>query len=122
MKILILEDDKWFADSLCANLQPKFDVRVCYDPEKFFSAAEKWRPDVLLADVILGAKNLFVLLNEMQSYADTRTLPVVILSTAAEQIKASDVVEYNVKKILNKTEITPRILRETLLKIGEGSS
>lgn len=120
MKILILEDDKWFADSLCASLKSEFDVRISHNPEKIFSILDKWQPDVLLADVILGTKNLFVLLNEMQSYTDTRTLPVVILSTAAEQIKPEDVARYNVKKILNKAEITPRILRETLLKISGG--
>jgi len=116
MKVLILEDDKWFADSLCAILKREFDVRVCHDPEKFFSILEKWWPDVLLADVLLGAKNLFVLLNETQSYADTRTLPVIVLSTAAHQINPDDVAEYNVRKILDKAEITPTKLREELAR------
>ncbi|MCL2174251.1 response regulator [Candidatus Saccharibacteria bacterium] len=118
MKVLILEDDKWFADSLRANLGQGFDVRVCHDPEKVFDIIEKWQPDVLLADVILGAKNLFVLLNEIQSYTDTRTLPVVILSTVAQQIKIQDVAQYNVRKILDKTEITPEKLRETIQRQG----
>jgi len=114
VKVLILEDDKWLADSLRAGLESEFEVRVCHDPTKVFEVLDKWRPDVLLADVILGEKNLFVLLNEIQSYVDTRVLPVVILSTAARQIKSQDVAEYNVRQVLDKTEITPEILRQTL--------
>ena len=113
-KILILEDDKWFADSLCASLKREFDVRVCDNPEKIFEVLGKWWPDVLLADIILGEKNLFTLLNEVQSYTDTRELAIVILSTAANQIKIDDVSKYNVQKILDKTEITPTKLRGEL--------
>jgi CheY-like chemotaxis protein len=113
-KVLILEDDKWFADSLEANLGSEFDVRVCYNPEEIFDVIEKWQPDVLLADVILGEKNLFMLLNEIQSYTDTRQLPVVVLSTAARQIRARDVAKYQVRKILDKAKITPAKLRQEL--------
>jgi PleD family two-component response regulator len=122
VKVLILEDDKWFADSLGAILKPEFDVDICYNPEQIFSVIEKWQPDVLLADVILGAKNLFVLLNEMQSYVDTRALPVVILSTAAKQIKIKDVAQYNVKKVLCKAEITPKVLRDVMMTVFESES
>jgi DNA-binding NarL/FixJ family response regulator len=113
-KILILEDDQWFAESLRAGLATEFVVQVCHDPEEIFAVLEKWRPDVLLADLVLGEKNLFVLLNEIQSYTDTRELPVVILSTAARQIRAEDVARYNVRKILDKSEITPAKLRQEL--------
>ncbi len=119
MTVLILEDDKWFADSLRASLEEKFDVRVCHNPEKTFDILEKWWPDVLLADVILGAKNLFVLLNETQSYTDTRDLPVVILSTTTQPINIDDLAEYNVQKVLNKSEITPDVLRKALREISK---
>jgi two-component system response regulator CiaR len=121
-KVLIIEDDKWLADSLRAGLKAEFAVRLCYDPEKVFAVLESWWPDVLVADVILGAKNCLTLLNEIQSYTDTRALPVVILSSAARQIDSADVAQYNVKKILDKAEITPEILRETLHIVAGNSS
>ena len=117
MRILIIEDDKWLADSLRAVLNKNFEVRLCHNPENVFDILEKWWPDVLLADVILGAKNCLTLLNEIQSYTDTRTLPVVILSAAARSIKIEDLARYNVKKILDKAEITPDKLRETLREV-----
>jgi CheY-like chemotaxis protein len=132
MRVLILEDDRWLADSLAQTLTSlsrhsgldsessgKISVRICHNPEKVFGVLEKWWPDVLLADVVLGSKNLFVLLNEIQSYTDTRNLPVIMLSTTAKAIEIDDVAEYGVKKILNKAEITPESLRETLHEIIE---
>jgi len=122
MKILVLEDDKWFAESLRDILKKDFDIRICHDPEKVFNILEKWWPDMLLSDVILGAKNLFVLLNEIHSYTDTRTLPVIILSTTSKPIALDDVTQYNVQKVLNKAEITPNILRKTLREIRQKES
>ena len=113
-KVLILEDDKWFADSLRASLQAEFEVKICHTSYAVFETMEKWWPDILLADIILSEKNLFALLHEIQSYTDTRALPVVILSTVARQIKVEDVAKYNVRKILDKANITPAKLSQGL--------
>ena len=68
----------------------------------------------MLADVVLGAKNLFVLLHEMQSYVDTRDLPTVVLSSISQQIGVADLEKFNVRKVLDKAKITPDVLRQTL--------
>ena len=100
-----------------------FNVKILANPEKFFDLFETFAPDLIIADVLLGAKNLFVLLNEMQSYVDTRQIPLVILSSVGAQIRESDVREFNVKKVLDKTDLTPEVLRETvsiiLNKVGD---
>ncbi|MCL1877177.1 response regulator [Candidatus Saccharibacteria bacterium] len=114
IKILLVEDDKWFAESLVLMLKKDFELRFCSDPEAVFGVVESWQPDLLLADMILGEKNLFVLLNEMQSYADTRNINVVILTSSADSIKLRDVARFNVKKILDKSTITPEILKTVL--------
>jgi DNA-binding response OmpR family regulator len=116
-RVLILEDDRWLADSLATILRADFDVKVANDPETVFATMDDWWPDVLLADVILGAKNLFVLLNEMQSYTDTSCVNVVILSTISSQLNSRDVENFNVRAVLDKAAITPESLRETLTQI-----
>lgn len=118
-KILFLEDDKWFTDSIISFLGHDFEIRVCSDPEKVFKILENWLPDLLLADVMLGAKNLFVLMNEMQSYIDTRNLNVVILSSVASHVNQNDVTKFNVKKILDKSKITPETLLKILMEVLE---
>ena len=117
-RILLLEDDKWLAESLFEMLRDDFEIRVVNNPEKVFDRLETWWPDVLVADVVLGAKNLFVLLHEMQSYVDTRAVPTVILSSISQQISASDLEKFNVRKVLDKAKITPDGLRQTLREIA----
>jgi len=120
-RVLLLEDDKWLAESLFESLKKDFEVRIAHDPERIFGIMENWWPDVMLADVVLGAKNLFMLLNEMQSYDDTREVPIVILSSIAQQFEQQDVKKFAVKKILDKAEITPEILRESLFDVINNS-
>lgn len=116
-KILLIEDDKWFADSLISFLRQDFEVRFCYDLENFFDTIESFKPDLLLLDVILGAKNIFVLLNELQSHVDTRNINVVIMTSSARQIELQDIKQFNVKKVLDKAEIEPKSLRKILHEI-----
>ena len=116
-KILLIEDDKWFADSLISFLRQDFEVRFCYDLENFFDTIESFKPDLLLLDVILGAKNIFVLLNELQSHVDTRNINVVIITSSARQIELQDIKQFNVKKVLDKAEIEPKSLRKILHEI-----
>ncbi len=114
-----MEDDEWFADSLVASLGSDLVVKIVRDPEKIFAAIDAWQPDVLLADVILSAKNLFVLLNEMQSYTDTQQLPIVILSSVAGPINENDLREFNVRKVLDKASATPQMIKEALSSARE---
>ncbi len=113
-RILIIEDDRWMAESLAQTLGQEFDVRVSCDAQRSLDVVESWRPDVMLADVILGSQNVFALLHEMQSYDDLCAIPVVILSSNAAKIVTDDVRNLNVKLVLDKAEITPKLLREKL--------
>ena len=116
-KVLILEDDSWFVEILVNILADDYEIKIANNPGKVFAILDQWWPDLILADVILGAKNLFVLLNEMQSYIDSRKIPIVILSSVAQQINQHDVVKFNVKKVIDKVQVTPVILRKTLCEI-----
>lgn len=116
LRILLIEDDVWLADSLTASLK-NFAVSCVNDPEEAFSLIEDEKPDLILADVVLGSKNLFVLLNEIQSYVDTRQIPIVILSAQAERIDIDDVAEFNIKLVLDKSEFTPESLNRDLQNV-----
>ena len=116
-KILLIEDDKWLADSLVSFLRQDFEVCLCYDLENFFDTLENFKPDLLLADVTLGTKNIFVLLNELQSHMDTRNINVVIMTSSARQIELQDIKQFNVKKVLDKAETEPKFLRKILHEV-----
>ena len=112
-KVLIIEDDVWFADSLISGLKD-FEVGFVNDPDNVFPEIEKNKPDIIVADIVLGSKNLFTLLNEMQSYVDTRSIPVIILSSQAKQINLVDVENLFVKAVIDKTEVTPELINREI--------
>ena len=119
-KILIIEDDVWLSRSFEKVLKRKFtDVKSIQDPVEAFDVFAEFWPDLIIADVLLGEQNLFVLLNEMQSYDDSRKIPIIILSSLAEKIRAENVAEFGVKEILDKAEITPETLRKSAQNILE---
>lgn len=113
LTILLVDDDTWFSDSLIASLT-NYSVIKTSDPDQVFDLIERYHPDLILADVMLGARNLFALLYEMQSYLDTRDLPVVILSAIANQIDPIDVKQLGVHAVLDKAEITPETLSQCI--------
>ena len=113
MKVLIVEDDKWYAESLRAVLPAGFRARIADSPETAVIQVDDFQPEVILLDFQLGARNALTLLNELQSYTDTRQLPVVILATGARRWNLADFASYGVRAILDKSHATPaEIVRE----------
>ena len=116
-RVLILEDDKWFAESLAQILADSCEVVVCHSPEEVFGILEGGRPDLLLVDLALGSKNALVLLHEMQSHVDTRNIPIIILSANASAVNTDDLRSFGVVRVLGKGAVTPRTLRQELANV-----
>lgn len=114
--ILLVDDDAWFSDSLVTSLNDYLVIKTS-DPDQVFDLIERYRPDLILADIMLGARNLFALLHEMQSHLDTRDVPVVILSAIAKRIDPIDAEQLGVRLVLDKAEITPDILADRIASI-----
>lgn len=104
-KVLVLEDDRLFADSLKQSLQNKLknvEVTVAHEPARALDLIDEGMPDLLLADLHLGDRNLLTLLNEMASYPDTLALPKIILSSSGRQLRIGDLTRYGVRAIYDK--------------------
>lgn len=104
-KVLVLEDDRLFADSLKQSLQNKLknvEVTVAHEPVCTLDLIDEDMPDLLLADLHLGDRNLLTLLNEMASYPDTLALPKIILSSSGRQLRIGDLTSYGVRAIYDK--------------------
>lgn len=115
MKILVVDDDKWYAESLASSLQSnKIETKLAFDAEEAMNAVDSMIPDAILLDFSLGTKNALTLLNELQSYTDTRDIPVVILSDDDMKEALSDVSRYGVCEILHKATVTPREILQCL--------
>lgn len=117
MKILIIDDDKWYAESLNSvifGLDQGIQIKTTSNPEAAIVEVDDFQPDVILLDFHLGSKNALVLLNELQSYVDTRKIPVVLLSSDSKNLTLNDFAEYGVKAIINKSTTTPEEVYQCL--------
>lgn len=104
-KVLVLEDDRLLADSLKQSLLNKLkniEVTVVHEPARALDLIDEGMPDLLLADLHLGDRNLLTLLNEMASYPDTLALPKIILSSSGRQLRIGDLTRYGVRAIYDK--------------------
>ena len=81
MKILIVEDE----DALSLVLEEKFknegyDVMVAHDGAEAQPKAEKFKPDVILLDLILPKKLGLEVLESLKNDAELKLIPVIVLS------------------------------------------
>ncbi len=85
-KILIIDDDAEFADSLAATISRsrEFDLHIETDSRKARSTALEFRPDLILLDVLmekLSGPDLYFL---FQRDGDLKKVPTIVLSGVLE--------------------------------------
>ena len=116
-KLLIVEDDKNWADILgkfAADVGAEY--RVAVSGGQAIEIIDDWQPDALILDMLLAGETAIALLNELRSYADLASLPIVVCTNIDVDLK--DLRPLGVKAILNKTSMRPNearaIFREVL--------
>jgi len=122
-KVLLIEDDHWLGDSyrhiLVAN---GFECQMVAEAGLAMRAIETVPPDVIVADVILGDHTVVPLLHELQTYEDTRELPVILCTAISSN--GTDLTKqlhsYGVVAVLDKTTVTPELLLNTVREYTHG--
>ena len=71
--------------------------------------AEAGPPDLIFLDILLDGPDGFTFLNELQSYADTAVVPVVIVSSL--DFAGRDLRSYGVVEALHKDTMRPEQIR-----------
>lgn len=85
MKILIIEDERILANVLEEKFnQEDFETRVAYSGEEAATTLKKFRPDIILLDLILPKKSGFDVLKDLKSDSELKSVPVIILSNLGE--------------------------------------
>lgn len=107
-KILIVEDDPWLAEQQSRVLQ-KAGYHTSVSPHAIaaIAAVDDDLPDVIVLDVLLTGSTAFALMHELQSYADTGGIPIILCTNLAADISIDDVRPYGVRRILDKTTMEP---------------
>lgn len=110
--VLLIEDDQWLADSYQVMLRAQgINVRQVSTGHEAMQLIEEEPPAVIVADVLLGDHTSITLFHELQSYEDTRTIPIILCTTLA-QTKFSDaqLKSYGIISVLDKATLTPEHL------------
>ena len=107
-RILLIEDDHWLGDSYGRMLTRRgFAVVQVDSAEMAMRAVEEAAPDCIAADVMLAGHTVFSLLNELQSYDDTRQIPVILCSNLThDALSKEHLHRYGVVTVLNKAIVT----------------
>lgn len=97
-KILIVDDEESFRKSLTSQLKLKgFAVVEATDGLEGVDMAARHKPDVILSDVQMDNMNGFMMVEELQQYPATASIPVIMMTSASAAAGAwnSDIaVEY----------------------------
>ncbi len=106
--ILIVEDDVWLAEQQARVLKKAgYTTAVSPHAAAAIDAVDDVHPDAIILDMLLGGGTAFALLHELQSYADTGVIPVILCTNLAEDVTIDDARPYGVRRILDKTTMEP---------------
>ena len=114
MRILILEDDPVMAACFRFNLtalDPTLEIATFTDAVAAMSDLSESLPDLILLDILLPGPDGFTFLNELISYSDTATIPVILISSL--DFHHQDLSHYGIRAIFSKDTLTPAALQRT---------
>ncbi len=84
--ILLVEDDGFLASIYAQKLELEgFDVSLAMNGEDGLRLAGKEKPQLILLDLILPKLNGFQVLEHLKSEAETKEIPVLILSNLGQK-------------------------------------
>lgn len=116
--ILIVEDDEWLAQHYVRVLDEE-GMHTEFVPHALaaIDAVDRRLPDVIVLDLLLPGPNAFTLLHELRSHSDLAAIPVILCTTAAEQISEDEVRVYGARRILDKAAMQPSDLAAAVKKV-----
>lgn len=106
-RVLIVDDDQMMTECF-GYMLPEHQVETCTNAITALDLINAKLPDVILLDIFLDGPDGFSLLNELISYNDTMTIPVIVVSSL--DLSQQDLSHYGVVKVLQKETMTPELL------------
>lgn len=116
-KIMLIEDDQLLRDLCSRKIKSEgFNVETAIDPREGLIKITKFKPDLVLLDLVLPGMSGFDVLKEIKSNPDKdiSEIPVVILSNLgqeADMLKGKDLgaADYLIKATITTDEIVKKI-------------
>lgn len=104
MKILLIEDDKFFREFYAQKLREKgVEVFQAGDGEEGLKKISEDPPDIVLLDLIMPIKDGFQVLEELFKNETTRIIPVLVFSTLGQEKDIQKATSLGAKGYVNKS-------------------
>ena len=113
-RILFADDNVDMRDYISRLLRPRYDVQVAPDGRTALALVKAYRPDLVLADVMMPGMDGFELLQALRSTQETSNIPVILLSARAGEEAQVEGLQAGADDYL----IKPFSARELLARIG----
>ncbi len=84
-RVMIVDDDIIMHDVMKMMLQPKFDLRLCFNVKQAREALAKWVPDVVCVDLMMPGENGLVLLQYARELPDLEHVPFIVISASSDE-------------------------------------
>lgn len=113
-KILLIDDDPVLLKLYTTRLEAdKHDVKNCNNGEDALSVLKEFRPELVVVDLMMPKLNGFQFVEAVKNNPDTKNIPVLIFSSMANP-QSLELKSKGVAGVLNKVDITPTQLVETI--------
>lgn len=105
-KILLVEDDAGLAGVYLARLESEgFEVYHCDNGESALSDAIKYRPDLILLDVMMPKISGFDVLDMLHQTQETKNIKIIMLTALSQVSDKARAEELGVDDYLVKSQI-----------------
>ncbi len=103
-KILIIEDDASFAESLKAKLTATFQVELCPDGQSGYYAIYEYKPDLVLLSLTIAQMDAVSLIGKMRVQKQFQKLQILALADQKTLGRADDALAAGAHQALLKDE------------------
>ncbi len=108
--IYVIDDDEIMCECVARACGEKSVMTFGNAIEAMAEISDGAVPDLIFLDILLDGPDGFTFLNELMSYSDTVSIPIVILSSL--ELGGQDLSEYGVVGVLDKAKMTPQEIRD----------
>ena len=103
-RILIIDDEIYFTRLVKMNLESEggFKVEIAVKGSDGVRLAEKFKPDIILLDLLMPEMNGFQVLEELKNNTKISRIPVIMLSAKSDEATRSEVLGKGARLFLPK--------------------
>ncbi|MCD6232838.1 response regulator [bacterium] len=116
-KVLIIEDEKLLRDMYAHKISERgFEVFLADSAEEGLKVLKEKKPDLVLLDILLPAKNGTFVLKELKTSLDNLKPKVIVFSNYDDPVIKKKALDLGAEEYLIKTQFTPNGILEEIEK------